>query len=67
MKKLAGNIPDCQDCFARFSCKGDCPANKATIWPKTFWKKSYRCEAIRKFTKSVLSYILDYGKEGLVL
>lgn len=62
------NISDCQDCFARFSCKGDCPANKATIWPTTFWnKKSYRCEAIRRFTKDILSYILDHGPDGLVL
>jgi len=71
-KKLAvlsfQNISECQNCFAQFSCKGDCPANKAVISPSNFWReKSYRCEDVRVFIKNALSYILDNGTEGLFI
>lgn len=69
LKRLTVNeIPECKDCFAQSNCKGDCPANKATIFPKRFWgKKSYRCGEIKQFTKNILDYILNYGSNGLVL
>ncbi|MFA6006749.1 MAG: radical SAM protein [Candidatus Paceibacterota bacterium] len=55
------SIPDCQNCFAQFGCKGDCPANKAEVSPEAFWKeRSYRCEAIREFSKNLLRHILDH-------
>ena len=62
------SIAGCQDCFARVTCRGDCVANKAVMSPTGFWReKSYRCEAIKKFTKNVLFHIIKHGKEGLVI
>jgi uncharacterized protein len=62
------NIPGCEDCFAKFSCKGDCPANKAIISHENFYQnRSYRCKEIRNFYKKLLSYILDNGAEGLLI
>jgi len=56
----AKNISECQDCFAAFSCRGDCAANKAVINPNDFWKKiSYRCEEIQQFVKDALVYVID--------
>jgi len=61
------SIPECGDCFAQYSCKGDCPANKAVVSPQTFWSgRSYRCKAIREFTKKVLSYTLEHDDGGLL-
>ncbi len=61
-------VPDCENCFAQFSCKGDCPANKAVTLPSSFWKeKSYRCSEIRDFLQKVLSYVLDNGTDGLFI
>jgi len=69
LKRLTINdIPECRNCFAQHSCRGDCPATKAMLYPADFWKKpSYRCEAIREFTKIALRHILEHSKEGLVL
>jgi uncharacterized protein len=62
------SIPECQDCFAQYNCRGDCPANKAAISPSSFWKEtSYRCEAIKEFYKNLLKHALDHGEEdGLI-
>ncbi len=61
------NIPQCQDCFARGSCRGDCAANKAVLDPENFpANPSYRCAAIREFLAKILLYILDNGGEELV-
>jgi radical SAM protein with 4Fe4S-binding SPASM domain len=55
-----GNIIVCRDCFARFNCKGDCPANKAVVDPENFLTgTSYRCEAIRKFTLNLLKLVVE--------
>ena len=60
-------IPECIDCFAGSICKGDCPANKAALSPKDFWiKKSFRCEAIKRFAKNILLYVLENGYNGLL-
>lgn len=61
LKKISvRSIPECQECFAVGSCRGDCAANKAAINSENFWNtKSYRCEEIRRFVKDVLVYVLD--------
>lgn len=61
LKNFSGkHLPECQNCFAFSSCRGDCTANKATLNPKDFWKeKSYRCKEIKEFVKSALLYILE--------
>jgi len=60
------NIQECQNCYAEFSCKGDCPANKAVIDPLNFWRnKSWRCKSIRKFIKRILELIVEKQYEGL--
>jgi radical SAM protein with 4Fe4S-binding SPASM domain len=65
---LFKNIPGCEDCFAQFSCKGDCPANKAVVSPGDFYRReSYRCEEIRDFIRKTLSYVLNNGTEGLLV
>ncbi|OGI88528.1 hypothetical protein A2995_00020 [Candidatus Nomurabacteria bacterium RIFCSPLOWO2_01_FULL_33_24] len=59
------SIPECKECFAFSSCRGDCAANKFIIDSKNFWKtKSYRCKEIRDFVKNILLYILE--KESLL-
>lgn len=61
------SIPGCGDCFAQSSCRGDCPANKAVLSPRSFWReKSYRCKEIRKFSRDLLRYALDHGEQGLI-
>jgi len=67
-KKLnAENISDCRNCFAYYFCRGDCPANKAALFPKTFWKEpSDKCKAIQEFAKATLKYFLNYGPQGLI-
>ncbi len=53
-------IPKCADCFARYACRGDCPANKAVINQATFFHEpSYRCEAIKRFVSKLLLLELD--------
>lgn len=61
LKKISvGNIKECQNCFAISSCRGDCAADKAIVDPDNFWRSaSYRCDAIRKFVKDALLYVLD--------
>lgn len=61
LKKISvGNIKECQNCFAVSSCRGDCAADKAVIDSDNFWHSaSYRCDAIRKFVKDALLYVLD--------
>ena len=54
------NIKECQNCFAISSCRGDCAADKAVINSDNFWRSaSYRCDAIRKFVKDTLVYVLN--------
>ena len=54
LKKLeADNIPECQDCFALFNCKGDCPIVKADFGNNPATTKSQRCESIKAVTKSL--------------
>jgi uncharacterized protein len=61
------NIPECHDCYARYNCKGDCPANKAAIDPQNFrTNTSYRCESIRRFIKNILALTVQGGYEGLL-
>jgi uncharacterized protein len=56
------SVGECQNCFALFSCRGDCAANKAALSPTDFWKsKGYRCPEIREFVARVLLYVLDYS------
>lgn len=54
------NVPECEDCFARSNCRGDCVANKAVIDPDSFASSpSYRCVEVREFVARALLYILE--------
>jgi len=44
------NIKGCEGCFARFNCKGDCPAVKSDYSQNFATETSARCEAIRRIT-----------------
>lgn len=65
LKKLTiDSIPQCKNCFARYSCIGDCPANKALLYGHNFWRKSsYRCEAIKIATKEMIKLLLNKKEE----
>ncbi|MCX8015718.1 MAG: radical SAM protein [Patescibacteria group bacterium] len=65
LKKLTiDSIPQCKNCFARYSCAGDCPANKALLYGYNFWRKpSYRCEDIQIATKEMLKFLLNKKEE----
>jgi uncharacterized protein len=67
LKRLTvSSIPACQDCFAQTNCRGECPANKASIDPEDFWcKPSYRCAEIKRFIAKILLYVLDNGESEL--
>jgi len=72
LKKLnVDSIPDCENCIAKYSCCGDCPATKAVLLEDKgmrFYKmRSPYCEAIKEFTKELLEYVVDNGYKGLVL
>ena len=65
---IVNNISRCDNCFAKFSCRGDCPATKAIIYPEDFKKLvSPHCKEIREFTKKLLEYIVNDGTSGLVI
>jgi len=58
-----GSIPKCSGCFAKHMCRGDCPANKAVIYPDDFHRQpSYRCEEIKSFLTKYLFHRLDNTK-----
>jgi len=60
---LTRNIPECQNCFAEFACKGDCPANKSAVNSENFWQKpSYRCQEIREFIKKLLIFTIEHKR-----
>jgi len=47
-------IPACKDCFARYSCRGGCPAVKSSMGLDP-WKDSFiDCEKIKKVTVELL-------------
>ena len=50
---IVQSIPECESCFAKFSCKGGCLHLKANRDPDSFWKMPLdpeRCEAMRHIT-----------------
>jgi len=47
---VVDNIPECNDCFARFNCKGDCPIVKADFGGDFDRSRSQKCEAIKAIT-----------------
>jgi len=69
LKKLTlNNINECNSCFAKFNCRGGCPATKSIIYPDSFGKQTDpNCKEIRKFTKKLLEYIVNNGTNGLVI
>lgn len=57
------SVEACRDCFAQFSCRGDCLANKATLNPIGFTRiPSYRCEAIKRFLSRLFLMSIDDKK-----
>lgn len=59
------NIPECQNCFARQNCLGDCPANKSAMQGSSFWEEpSYRCEAIKRFYAKYLLTLIDNNSKS---
>jgi len=69
LKKLTlNNINECNSCFAKFNCRGGCPATKSIIYSDTFGKQTDpNCKEVRKFTKKLLEYIANNGTSGLVI
>lgn len=69
LKELTvNNLSRCDNCFAKFSCRGGCPATKAIIYPERFEKQvSPYCKEIKEFTKKLLEYIVNNGTSGLVI
>jgi uncharacterized protein len=53
-----GNLPACNDCFAKYSCRGDCMALKAACGIDYHSQPSYRCEAIRWLLAQVIHWRL---------
>lgn len=57
--RTVDNIPDCQDCFAKYSCSGDCMVKVASETGSIFKTRGYnRCEINR-------SVLLEQIKEAL--
>lgn len=67
-KLTVDHIPGCENCIAKFSCRGDCPATKVVAYKNGFEQKpSPYCKEIQKFTKNLLEYISQNGTNGLVI
>lgn len=49
-KFVVDNIPECDNCFARFNCKGDCSVVKADYSDNFATTCSPRCDAIKTIT-----------------
>lgn len=47
---VVDSIPECNDCFARFNCKGDCPIIKSDFGSDFATSRSQKCEAIKAIT-----------------
>ncbi|OGI15184.1 hypothetical protein A3K63_03585 [Candidatus Micrarchaeota archaeon RBG_16_49_10] len=58
-KWVIKNLPDCQPCFLKYSCAGDCPM-RTYIKNREFFKTDIdRCEMKRVCTKKYVEYLIE--------
>lgn len=55
-KRRVENIPECQNCYLKLVCAGDCPARIYKQTGSIFKPSKRRCNAARKLTRSYLIY-----------
>jgi len=51
------NIPDCQECFLKWTCAGGCVANHYKVTNDLLKTDEKRCDAIRKTVREYLLYV----------
>ncbi len=57
-------LPECGECYARWTCAGDCLALRAAQW-KTVGGAPVRCELVRELTKRLLvEKVLENEESG---
>ncbi len=55
-KRKIENIQECQNCYLKWACAGDCPVRSYKQTGSIFRPSKERCDAAKKLTKSYLIY-----------